>query len=92
MTSAIEQELREHLEQLPPEQQQRVLDCARGLVRGRNPRGSGAALVEFAGSIPADDLTKIAQAVEEGCEQVNPDEWMDGHILSTTELVGRYGR
>jgi len=30
--------------------------------------------IRFAGTIPQEDLAAIAQAVEEGCEQVDPNE------------------
>jgi hypothetical protein len=32
-------------------------------------------LLPFAGSIPHEDLEAMTQAIEEGCEQVNGDEW-----------------
>jgi hypothetical protein len=40
------------------------------------PRGTPAAdLLQFAGMIDAADLKAMAEAIEEGCEQVDPDGW-----------------
>jgi hypothetical protein len=35
----------------------------------------GVLLLRFAGSIPPEDLREMANAIEEGCEQVNSDGW-----------------
>jgi hypothetical protein len=75
MNSAVERELREQLGRLAPDQRRQVLNFARTLA-ATNIRGvSGQALTRFAGTIGKDDLTLIATAIEEGCEQVSPDEW-----------------
>lgn len=75
MNSAVEQELHAQLERLAPAQQRQVLDFARTLAAA-NLRGvSGKTLARFAGTIPRDDLAMITAAIEQGCEQVNPDEW-----------------
>jgi hypothetical protein len=52
-----------------------VLEYTREL--GEPPRHGtpGAALLRFAGSIPPADLREMAEAIEEGCEQVDPDGW-----------------
>jgi hypothetical protein len=43
MNGTLERELREQLDQLPPDQQRQVLDFARALLEGAgNPFGSGA--------------------------------------------------
>jgi hypothetical protein len=36
---------------------------------------SGESLLRFAGAIPKDELDRMTQAIAEGCEQVDPDEW-----------------
>jgi hypothetical protein len=36
---------------------------------------SHAELAQFAGSIPADDLAAMETAIEEGCEQIDPESW-----------------
>ncbi len=75
MNPAIERELREQLDQLPADQQRQVLDFARVLAVKKHATASGKALSQFAGAITKEDLELIAKAIEEGCEQVNPDEW-----------------
>jgi hypothetical protein len=75
MNGSLERELREQLDQLPPDQQRQVLDFARALASKRRGSPSGQALSQFAGVITTEDLRLIARAIDEGCEQVNPDEW-----------------
>lgn len=75
MNPAIEKELRKQLDKLPAAQQRQVLDFARTLAARKRQIASARALSEFAGTIAKEDLALIAQAIDEGCEQVNPDEW-----------------
>jgi hypothetical protein len=71
----IQKELLDQLSKLPVEQQHQVLDFARKLA-GSKPTGrSGKELLSFAGTIPIADLNIMTQAIEEGCEQVNLNEW-----------------
>jgi hypothetical protein len=75
MNPAIEKELREQLDLLPVAQQRQVLDFVRALAAKKGQAASGQALNRFAGTIAKEDLALIAEAIDEGCEQVNPDEW-----------------
>ena len=75
MNPTIEKELREQLELLPAAQQRQVLDFVRALAAKKRSPASGQALNQFAGTVAKEDLAVIAQAIDEGCEQVNPDEW-----------------
>ncbi len=75
MNPAIERQLREQLDQLAPDQQRQILNFARALAATRAGGVSGQILARFGGAIAKDDLVIISQAIEEGCEQVNPDEW-----------------
>ncbi len=75
MNPAIEKELREQLDLLPVAQQHQVLDFVRALAAKKGQAASGQALNRFAGTIAKEDLALIAEAIDEGCEQVNPDEW-----------------
>ena len=73
--ATIDQEIAKLLHQLPEAEQQRVLDFARELADVK-PRGiPGADLLGFAGHIPPDDLQRMNDAIEEGCEAVNFGEW-----------------
>ena len=72
---AVANEIHEQLNQLAPEQQRQVLDFVRALVIARGHGMPGQALLRFGGTIDANDLVMMAQAIEEGCEKVNPDDW-----------------
>ena len=73
-TQAVNVKISDELADLSPEQQREVLAFARFLKS--QPKGvKGASLLSFAGSIPAADLTQMQQAIREGCERIDPDEW-----------------
>ncbi len=73
--ATIDQEIAKLLHRLPEAQQQRVLDFACELA-GSKPQGiPGADLLPFAGRISPDDLQRMSDAIEEGCEAVNLGEW-----------------
>lgn len=55
--------------------EKKVLDFVRALAR-KTPKGTpGKALLRHMGSIPAEEVDRMSQAIEEGCEQINPDAW-----------------
>lgn len=75
LNTAVKKEIIDQIGQLDYEQQKRVLDFAHALIV-TSPKGvSGKTLLSFAGSIPADELKAIEQAIEEGCERVDLNEW-----------------
>ena len=69
----LQKEILDQLDKLPVEQQRQVLDFARTLSKPAGKRGKD--LLYFAGGISADDLTLMAQAIEQDCEQINANEW-----------------
>lgn len=71
----LEKEIREQLEHLALEQQRQVVDFARALATAQPHGTPGQNLLSFAGTINSDDLKVMTQAIEEGCEKVNIDEW-----------------
>jgi hypothetical protein len=75
MTSLkIKQELLLRLEELPEERQLEVLNFARSLPP--SPRGvPGKDLLRFAGVLDDQSAREIMEAIEEGCERVDLDEW-----------------
>jgi len=75
VSSALEQELRQHLEHLPFAQQRQVLDFARALASSRAHGVAGQKLLQFAGTIDLDELKVISQAIAEDCEKVDTREW-----------------
>jgi hypothetical protein len=72
---SFEQELLSEFAKLAPVQQQQVLDYVRTLSTRKLQGTPGIALLRFAGAIDAQDLQVMAQAIEEGCEQVDAHDW-----------------
>ena len=71
----LEQELHKHLNQLSREEQQEVLTYAKTFV-AKQPLGvPGASLLQFSGCIPEKELSQMADAIDQACEQVNLNEW-----------------
>ena len=73
--ATIDQEIAKLLHQLPEAEQQRVLDFARELADVKLRGVLGTDLLGFAGHIPPDDLQRMSDAIEQGCEAVNLGEW-----------------
>ena len=63
--TTVKKEIIDEVGRLDYEQQRRVLDFARALII-TDPKGvSGKRLLSFAGTIPAGDLKKMKQAIDE---------------------------
>lgn len=70
--TAFREEILEALDRLTPLQQQEILRLARSLSR---PRGKPArSLLKFAGRIPAEDVARMEQALED-FEKVDLNDW-----------------
>lgn len=72
---SIKAELLAEIARLGTEGQLRVLEFARSLAKSRIPGTPGERVIELAVGIDPADLQKMSEAIEEGCEQVHPDEW-----------------
>jgi len=75
MNNTITTKVVQQLETLPENLQRQVLEYVRALQVLAHRSVPGKQLLQFAGSIPPDDLELMRQAIEEGCEWVDPDEW-----------------
>lgn len=75
MSSAITTEVIEQLETLPENLQRQVLKFVQALQMFARRGIPGKQLLQFAGSIPLDDLELMRQAIEDECEQVDLNEW-----------------
>ena len=75
MPSAIASQVIEHLEALPLRLQQQVLQLVRTLDETLKRGTSGTQLVRFAKTIHKDELQLMSKVIEQGCEQVDLDEW-----------------
>jgi hypothetical protein len=73
--AAIQSDLLREVEQLPPPLQRKVVDFAHTLAQSR-PRGTpGKQLLEFAGTLSPEEAKAMMDAIEDGCERVDPNEW-----------------
>ena len=72
---AIQKRILDQLSQLAFEKQQQVLAFAEALGKQSIKGLPGNTYLRFAGLINAEDAASIKKAVEEGCEQVDEDEW-----------------
>jgi hypothetical protein len=71
----IEKEILTQLDQLSLEQQLQVLNFAKSLA-GTTPVGiPGKERLHLAGTISHEDAKLMREAIEEGCEQVDLNEW-----------------
>jgi hypothetical protein len=72
-------EINHTVRQLTPAQQQAVLSFARALqptpTSALPPGARLSDLLQFAGSIPSEELKQMERAIEDGCERVNADAW-----------------
>ncbi|MCI2430890.1 hypothetical protein LM602_04980 [Candidatus Acetothermia bacterium] len=75
METPIIEKVIEQLKALPHELQWRVLEFTRALALSTPHGVPGQQLLRFAGVIPLDDVTLIRDAIDQGCEQVDPHEW-----------------
>ena len=75
MDTPIVGEVIKQMKALPYEMQWRVLEFTRALALS-SPHGvAGNQLLRFAGVVATDDLDRMRAAIEQGCEQVDADEW-----------------
>ena len=72
---SIEKAILDEIHRLEIDQQRKVLVFARSLSLTPPEGIPGKDLLRFAGTIEKDDLTKMAQAINEPCESINCDEW-----------------
>ena len=75
MDASIVDKVVEQLKALAQELQWRVLEFTRALSLSTPHGVSGQQLLRFAGLIPLDDVRLMREAIEQGCEQVDINEW-----------------
>ncbi len=75
MNASIIEEVVEQLRAMPQDLQSQVLEFARTLAKTEIQGTPGKELLRFAGSIPAEDIQLMREAIEQGCEQVDINEW-----------------
>ncbi len=75
MKSSIIEQVVEQLNKRSQSLQQQVLQFAQSVAQVRRSGTPGQNLLKFAGIIPSDDLTLMAEAIEEDCGKVCLNEW-----------------
>jgi hypothetical protein len=75
MDKPILNEITKKIKTLPDNLQRQVLIFVDALQVSSMHGASGKLLLEFAGTIPPDDLLLIKQAIDAACEQVDGSEW-----------------
>ncbi|HNT35704.1 MAG TPA: DUF2281 domain-containing protein [bacterium] len=75
MEATITARVLEQIESLPEQLQQQVLDFAQALHLLAQKGTQGKQLLRFAGCIPTDELKRMSEAIETGCEQVDKNGW-----------------
>ncbi len=68
-------EIMKKLKTLPDNLQRQVLLFVDALQISSIRGTPGEQLLKFIGMIPPEDLAVMKQAIEQGCEQVDTDEW-----------------
>ena len=73
--ATVKQQILSDLERLSPEMQARAAQLVHGLVEAA-PKGiPGRDLLRFAGAIDAESIREMEEAIEDGCERVDPEVW-----------------
>ncbi len=75
MSSLLTEEIIKQIDQLPDEQQMKLLDFVRSLPNVQYVGVPGESLLRFAGFIPHDELERMEKVIEDGCEQAAANEW-----------------
>jgi hypothetical protein len=72
--ASLPQQILREVQSLNDDQQHQVWQYVQSLRQKPAPK-PGAALLDLAGTISKEDLRLMEQAIEEGCEQVDPNGW-----------------
>jgi hypothetical protein len=75
MNVSISEQIIEQLKIMPQDLQYQVLEFARNLTKSKIKGVPGKELLNFAGSIPKEDLQLMSEAIKQDCEKVDFDEW-----------------
>jgi hypothetical protein len=71
----VKEQILNDLERLSPEMQARAAQLVHSLV-STTPRGvPGRDLLRFAGTIDAESIREMEEAIEDGCERIDPEAW-----------------
>lgn len=72
---AIKEQILNDLDRLSPAMQRRAADLVHGLVSTLPQGAPGRDLLRFAGTLDDESAREMTEAIEQGCERVDPDAW-----------------
>ncbi len=72
---SVPEEIAKRLEALPPERQERVLRDVVSLSESLPPGTKGSDLRKLAFTLDPVSAREMREAIEEGCERIDPNEW-----------------
>lgn len=75
MNTSIVEAVVEQLRDMPQHLQWQVLEFARALVKAEVRGSPGQQLLGLAGGIALAELQQMSEAIEQGCERVDINEW-----------------
>lgn len=75
MSDAVRDQIMDQLARVSEEEQRRILEIVRSMAAKPGGGVSGSSLLRFAGTIDSDDARRMSEAIEDGCERIDPDEW-----------------
>lgn len=75
MSDLVKDQIMEQLSGMSEDEQRRILEIARSMTAKLGDGVKGSSLLRFAGTIDPEDARRTSDAVEEGCEQIDPNEW-----------------
>jgi hypothetical protein len=70
----VKEQILSDLDRLSPDQQKRAADLVHGLVASL-PKGASVEDLLSVGTLDEQAAREMTQAIEEGCERVDVDEW-----------------
>ena len=75
LDTLLQEELAKEMDQLPPPLQRKVINYAHSLTQPRPHGTPGRQLLKYAGFLSPEDAKEMMDAIEEGCEGIDPNEW-----------------
>jgi hypothetical protein len=75
LDAATQTDLLKEVERLPLPLQQKVINYARSLGESTPCGTPGKQLLKYAGFLSPEEAKAMMDAIEEGCERIEPNEW-----------------
>jgi signal transduction histidine kinase len=72
---AVKKQILDDLDRLSPERQRRAAALVHELTTPLPPGTPGKDLLRFVGTLDDESAREMLEAIEDGCEQIDPDGW-----------------